>query len=169
MMVRDEAPADSDTIRAVQEAAFGRPHEARLTDRLRADGDVVYSLVAVEDETVVGHILFSPMAAPFRALGLGPVAVRPDRQRRGIGRRLVAAGVDRAAADGWQAIFLLGNPDFYQRFGFSVALAAGFTTPDAGPHWMVLPLGGKPLPALTGPVAYAPAFARIDDSSTTSG
>jgi putative acetyltransferase len=167
MIVRDETPADIDAIRAVEEAAFPGPDEAWLVDHLRVDGDVVYSLVAVEDDIVVGHILFSPMVAPFRALGLGPVAVRPDRQRSGIGRRLIEAGLAQAEADGWQAVFLLGNPDFYERFGFSVDLASGFTSPYTEPHWMVLPLGGEPLPVLTGPIAYAPAFAALDDKQST--
>jgi putative acetyltransferase len=101
------------------------------------------------------------MAAPFRALGLGPIAVRPDRQRRGIARRLIEAGLARAAADGWQAVFLLGNPAFYERFGFSVALAAGFSSPYVGPHFMVRPLGDEPLPTLAGRVEYAPAFGRL--------
>jgi putative acetyltransferase len=162
-MIRDETAADADAIREVVDAAFPGPAEARLVDLLRADGDLVYSLVAVEDDRVVGHVAFSPMAAPFRALGLGPIAVRPDRQRRGIARRLIEAGLARATADGWQAVFLLGNPAFYERFGFSVALAAGFSSPYVGPHFMVRPLGDEPLPTLAGRVEYALAFGRLDE------
>ena len=160
-MIRDELPDDVDAIRQVNLAAFRRPVEAQLVDELRADGDLLYSLVAVEDGRVVGHIAFSPMAAPFRALGLGPIAVLPDWQRRGSARRLIEAGLARSTADGWQAVFLLGNPAFYERFGFSVGLAAGFATPYAGPHFMVRPLGDGALPTLTGNVAYAPAFDRV--------
>lgn len=162
MIVRDEQAADIDAIRTLVETAFRRPEEAWLVDQLRADGDVVYSLVAVDDDRVVGYIAFSPMTAPFLALGLGPVAILPECQGTGIGRRLIETGLARATRDGWQAVFLLGDPNFYQRFGFSIELAAGFTTPYAGPHWMVLPLGGEPLPTLIGVVEYAPAFARVE-------
>jgi putative acetyltransferase len=162
-MIRDETPADVEAIRAVVDAAFPGPQEARLVDLLRADGALTYSLVAIEDSRVVGHVGFSPMAAPFRALGLGPLAVLPEHQRRGIGSRLVKAGLARATADGWQAVFLLGNPRYYERFGFSVALAAGFTFSYPRPHFMVRPLGADSLPALTGSVEYAPAFGRLDD------
>ena len=162
-MIRDERPADIDAIRQINLVAFGRPVEARLVDELRADGDLLYSLVALEDGRIVGHIAFSPMAAPFRALGLGPIAVVPDRQRRGFARRLIESGLARATVDGWQAVFLLGNPAFYERFGFSAASAAGFVTPYAGPHFMVRPLGDGALPTLTGNVAYAPAFDRVDE------
>ncbi|MBA2518180.1 MAG: N-acetyltransferase [Chloroflexia bacterium] len=162
MIVRDETQADIAAIREVVDAAFPGPAEARLVDLLRADGGLTYSLVAVEAGRLVGHVAFSPMTAPFRALGLGPIAVTPDRQRTGIGRRLIEAGLARATRDGWQAVFLLGDPRFYERFGFSVERAAGYTTPYAGPHWMVVALGGEPLPTPTGEVAYAPAFARLD-------
>lgn len=161
-MIRDELPVDIDAIRQIHLDAFRRPVEARLVDELRADRDLLYSLVVVEHARIVGHIAFSPMAAPFRALGLGPIAVTPDRQRRGFARRLIEAGLARATADGWQAVFLLGNPAFYERFGFSAALAAGFATPYAGPHFMVRALGDGELPTLTGNVAYAPAFDRVD-------
>jgi putative acetyltransferase len=163
MQIRDETPADIDVIRAIVTAAFPGPAEAWLVDRLREMGDLTYSLVAVEGDDVVGHIAFSPMTAPFRALGLGPIAVRPDRQRTGIGRRLIETGLNWASDAGWQGVFLLGNPAFYERFGFSVTMAAGFTTPYAGPHWMVRPLGSDALPALTGRVEYAPAFAELED------
>jgi len=84
MLIRDEEPGDLPAIRAVVEAAFGQRQEADLVDRLRADGDGVLSLVAVDGGKVVGHVLFSEMTAPFRALALAPVSVVPERQRSGI-------------------------------------------------------------------------------------
>ncbi len=161
MHIRDEEPADRAAIREVVTAAFGQPLEADLVDRLRAEGDSVLSLVAMEEGRVVGHVLFSRMSAPFRALGLAPVAVMPDRQRAGIGSRLIRIGLERAAEDGWQAVFVLGDPAFYRRFGFDADQASGFSSPYAGPHLMVLALGGA-LPAMTGEIAYAPAFAGLD-------
>jgi putative acetyltransferase len=90
-------------------------------------------------------------------LSLAPVSVAPHRQRSG---RLIRAGLARAAEDGWQGVFVLGDPGYYQRFGFSPARASGFTSPHAGPHLMVLALDGD-LPATEGKVDYAPAFAAL--------
>ncbi len=160
MHIRAEEPADPAAIRDVITAAFGRTLEADLVDRLRADGDAVISLVATREGGVVGHVLFSRVSAPFRALGLAPVAVVPDRQRAGIGSRLIRVGLERAAEKGWQAVFVLGDPAFYRRFGFDAEQASGFSSPYAGPHLMVLALGGA-LPATTGEIAYAPAFAGL--------
>jgi putative acetyltransferase len=159
--IRDERPEDIAAIRAVIEAAFPQPAEADLVDKLRADGDSVISLVAVDAGHVVGHILFSKLAAPFRALGLAPVSVLPDRQSAGTGSRLIRAGLERAAQDGWQGVFLLGEPEYYSRFGFDAEVASGFASPYAGPYFMALVLGGA-LPTTEGKIAHAPAFATLE-------
>lgn len=160
MIVRAERPSDVESIRAVVAAAFGQPDEARLVDRLRADGDAVMSLVAEEDGRLVGHVLLSRLEAPFPALALAPVAVVPDRQRGSVGTALVRAAIERATSDGWKAIFVLGDAAYYGRFGFDAAKAAGVTSPYAGAHFMALPLGG-PLPVASGDVRHAPAFAAL--------
>ena len=158
--IRAEDPADIPAIRDVVVAAFGRDMEAELVDRLRGDGDGVISLVAVEGGRIVGHVLFSRMSAPFRALGLAPVSVAPDRQRSGIGSGLIRAGLARSARDGWQAVFVLGEPAFYRRFGFDPDLAKGFSSPYAGPYLMALALDGR-LPVTKGEIEYAAAFAGL--------
>ena len=160
MNLRQEEPGDRRAIRDVVIAAFGRRDEAELVDRLRADGDAVLSLVAVEDRRLVGHLLLSRMIAPFRALALAPVAVRPDRQRCGIGSRLVRTGLARAAKDGWQGVVVLGDPGYYRRFGFDPDAAAPFRSPFAGPFLMVAALDG-PLPATDGEITHAPAFRAL--------
>ena len=66
------------------------------------------------------------MTAPFRALGLGPVSVKPHRQCEGIGNQLVRMGLEQAREGGWQGVFVVGDPKFYTRFGFEPALAKGF-------------------------------------------
>jgi len=161
MIVRGETEADRDGIRRVEEDAFPGPDEAKLVDQLRMDGDLRLSLVALEGDRIVGHIAFSVMRAPFRALGLAPVAVSPQRQKTGIGAALVNAGLKLAADEGWQGVFVLGDPPYYERFGFHVALAAGFRCRYAGEHFMAKPLGAA-LPVLSGEVDYAPAFAALD-------
>jgi putative acetyltransferase len=161
MIIRPETPGDFASIRDVEEAAFGQSAEARLVDDLRAAGDSVLSLVAVDDGTVVGHAMFSRLRAPFPALALGPVAVLPEHQRAGVGTRLIREGITRSAATGWAGIFVLGDPAFYRRFGFDVGKASGFTSPYAGPYLMALPIGRSELPISAGLIEYAPAFAKL--------
>jgi putative acetyltransferase len=160
MLIRDEEPQDIPAIREVIEAAFGRPLEADLAERLRRDGDSVISLVAADGDDIAGHVIFSRMNAPTSALGLGPVSVAPARQDSGIGTALILAGLERAAKAGWQSVFVLGEPGYYRRFGFDPALAQGFASPYAGPYFMALALNGA-LPAREGAAEYAPAFAGL--------
>jgi putative acetyltransferase len=161
MIVRSETPNDIAAIRIVQEVVFGQPAEAQLVDDLRAAGDSVFSLVAVDDGTIAGHVLFSKMKAPFPALALGPVAVLPEYRQMGFASRLIHQGIARSEAAGWLGIFVLGDPAFYRRFGFDAAKASGFISPYAGPHLMALPIGGNQLPTRVGVIQHAPAFAKL--------
>lgn len=166
-MITDVVTDDHAGVRELLVAAFGAPGEAGLVEALRADGDVAFELVAAEDAgPPIGHILFSKLKAPFPALALAPVAVTPDRQGRGIGSALIRAGLARAAREGWQGIFVLGEPDYYTRFGFSAGLAEKFTSPYAGPAFMACFPGPTPQalampPALEGDISYAPAFSAL--------
>lgn len=156
MLIRPEQSADIPQIRKIVQEAFQRPDEAILVDRIRSDGDSVISAVAVDDDTVVGHIMFSKMNAPFRALGLAPITVTPAQQGKGIGTALIRWGLDQAKRDSWQGVFILGDPQYYQRFGFDASLANAFASPYDGPHLMAVAL--SPLPVLTGKIDYPPAF-----------
>jgi putative acetyltransferase len=127
---------------------------------LHRDGDVAISLVAMEGDDVIGHVVFSRMTAPFPAIGLAPISVSPNDQGRGIGSMMIEAGLKRAATESWEAVFVLGDPGFYGRFGFDASLAKGFTSPYAGPYLMVKPVGG-PLSTMSGHVDYAPAFSKF--------
>ncbi len=158
--LRAESPRDWKAIYHVVSSAFGQSAEAQLVEDLREAGDSVISLVADEDGEVVGHVLLSKMYAPFPALALAPVSVIPTRQRSGIGSALVERAVNRARNEGWAAIFVLGDPNYYERFGFDREAAAGFTSPYAGRHFMVLKLSHS-LPAPTGELRHAPAFAAL--------
>ncbi|WP_020086637.1 GNAT family N-acetyltransferase [Hyphomicrobium zavarzinii] len=162
MRIEAEQPAHRPGIRRLALGAFPTAAEADLVDRLRHDGDVAISLVAVDGEEVVGHVLFSAMTAPMKALGLGPVAVEASRRGEGIASDLIREGLARARREGWQAVFVLGDPAFYARFGFSVEQAAGFETPYAGPYFMALALDGASLAHANDPVAYAPAFQSLE-------
>lgn len=153
MIVKPESTAHHDAVRRLHLDAFPTAVEAELVARLRADGDAVLSLVALDGDAVVGHVMLSRMAAPFAALALAPLAVAA---------RLVTEAVRRAGASGWDAVFVLGEPAYYGRFGFSAADATPFESRYSGPNLMVLVLSGKGLPVKTGRVDYAPAFAMLD-------
>jgi putative acetyltransferase len=159
--VRDEGQRDWEAVRQVVSSAFGRWAEADLVKELREAGDSVVSLVADEDGQIVGHVLLSKMDASFPALALAPVSVIPRRQRIGIGSALIRRAVDRARSEGWAAIFVLGEPSYYERFGFDSESAAGFTSPYAGRHFMVLKLSPS-LAATTGELRHALAFTALD-------
>lgn len=158
--IRDETPQDWKAVYQVISSAFLKSAEAELVQDLREAGDSVISLVAEEDGQIVGHVLLSKMDAPFPALALAPISVIPTRQRRGIGTALIMSAVNRARRESWAAIFVLGDPNYYERFGFDREAAAGFTSPYAGHHFMVLKLS-PPLPATVGKLCHAPAFAAL--------
>ena len=160
MIVRAFAAGDAEAVRALLRSAFASASESDLVERLRSDGDAAIELVAEHDAMIVGYILFSPLDAPVRSLALAPLAVAPDRQRQGVGSALVRAGHQLARSAGFDAIFVLGDPDYYGRFGYRAAAAAGFDSPYAGPHFMALALGA-PIAETGGPVRYARAFAAL--------
>ena len=163
LTIRPETADDEDAIRMVNLAAFPTAQEADLVQQLREDSDSEISLVAEDEGTIVGHVLLSRMKVagdgrPFRALGLGPVAVLPDRQRQGIGGALIEEALRLAQDRDEEAVFLVGEPDYYQRFGFSAEAAVPFASPYAGPYFMARAF--VPLPN-RGEAAYAPAFEKL--------
>lgn len=160
-IIRDEAERDHDAVRGVHRLAFAGEDEARLVDALRQAGDVAVSLVADHGERIVGHILFSRLEAPMRALALAPLGVRPDHQRRGIGSALVRRGLDRARRGGWAAVFVLGEPAYYERFGFDLDAASGYACAYAGPYFMIKTLGPAPVPG-SGLIGYPAPFSALD-------
>jgi predicted N-acetyltransferase YhbS len=164
--IRAERPDDAAAIDQVVSAAFlaefGTTDEAELIRTMRERGELVadLTLVAEVQGRVVGHIAFSEVTVdghPSRGLGLGPIAVAPDVQARGVGSLLISTALERAERDGWQFVVLLGHPTYYPRFGFAPAAAAGITG-DYGDHdsWMARPLAGSLLPS--GHVRYCSAF-----------
>jgi len=128
VIVRDERPEDVPLVRAVNRLAFGQDQEADIVDALRSNGAALLSLVAVLDDAVVGHILYSPaFIGGVEGAGLAPMAVVPEHQRRGIGSQLVEAGNARLRDRGCPFIIVLGHPSFYPRFGFRPARPLGIT------------------------------------------
>ncbi len=158
-MIRHATPDDHAAIHAVVAAAFGQPDEADLVGALRADGDALLELVAIEDGAVVGHILFSPLATDTgaRFAALAPLAVQPGRQKDGLGTALMEVAHERLRAAGVEALIVLGHPAYYPRVGYSAEAALTVKSPFKGPGFMALAL--KP-GALDAPVTitYAKAF-----------
>lgn len=132
--IRPEQSTDRPRVFEIQSQAFGRRNEAELVDLLRASAEPQVSLVAEKDGQVVGHIFFSPVEIESpgspSAAGLAPVAVDPAHQRRGIGAALVRAGLNLCPDLGWKAVFLVGDPRYYSRFGFTLVARRGFSYGD---------------------------------------
>lgn len=167
--VRAEQAQDAEGVYAVNAAAFERPDEALLVGRLHAAGAVTMSLVAEADGRIAGHGLFSPMVIvdeagrEHAAVGLGPVAVLPERQRQGIGVALIREGLRRCAAEGHAAVFVLGHPAYYPRFGFRPAVEFGLRCAYEVPEeaFMALELRPGALAGVSGRVFYHPEFDRV--------
>jgi putative acetyltransferase len=167
VIIRVEQPGDIPHIRDIVAHAFGQRAEADLVDQLRADGDLLISLVAVaESGELVGHILFSRLRIEgahgrlAEAAALAPLAVRPEYQGKGVGSALAKAGIKACTARGLEAIIVLGDPKFYRRFGFSAATASSLRSPYPGDAFMALELKPGALRA-KGTVRYAAAFGAL--------
>ena len=126
MTIRPEIPGDHDAIRQILIAAFAdhpfsHQTEHLIVEGLRADDALTVSLVAEVDGDVVGQIAFSPVkigGKDYGWLALGPVAVSPSQQRQGIGQALVNEGLEAIRKLGAKRCVLVGEPAFYNRFGF---------------------------------------------------
>jgi putative acetyltransferase len=160
--IREEQPGDVDAIREVVRAAFAAgPHssgtEPQIVDDLREDGALELSLVAEIDGRVVAHIAFSPASIGGARAGwflVGPVAVHPDYQGRGIGRDLIEASLATRRARDARGAVLVGDPEFYGRFGFRRCPGVGWPgVPDE--YVLCLPFGEEE-PA--GEIDSHPAF-----------
>lgn len=165
--VRGERESDGASIFEIEAAAFERRNEANLVEALRRSADPYLALVAEERGRIVGHIVFSPVeiessSAMPRVAGLAPVAVAPAHQGRGIGSALVRAGLERCREVGWRAVFLIGAPAYYGRFGFLLAAPGGFTYGDPLVDSVLQALELEPgaLSGCSGRVCFHPAFAE---------
>lgn len=165
--IQAESPVDQSEIHALHRAAFPNDVEARLVDSLRQRARPLVSLVAREGHELLGHIMFSPTVVEdnpqLLLLGLVPMAVHPADQGRGIGAALVRAGLERCAALGAAGVLVLGNPDFFLRFGFRPASRLGLRSIHEVPEdaflgqWLV-----PPSPRVNARVHYPPTLADIE-------
>jgi putative acetyltransferase len=169
LTIRRETPADRSCVDEILRQAFGGAVEADLVETLRTRRRLSISLVAHKEGKAIGYVAFSPVqvegshASRARALGLAPLAVVPSQQGHGVGSRLVEAGVAAAARSGWDLIFVLGEPDYYGRFGFVTAAAHRLhweqICPE--PYFMVNELRRGTLTQVSGIVRYDKAFTLV--------
>lgn len=172
MLIREERPEEAATIAEVTRAAFAtlavsQQTEAAIVAALRAAGALTHSLVALDSPAgaeagkaveLVGHAAFSAVGIGAETsgwYGLGPISVRPDRQRQGIGGALLRDGLARLAATGARGVVLVGDPGYYSRFGFAhpPGLTHG-TVPDQYVMALVLDGGAPPV----GEITFHPGF-----------
>jgi putative acetyltransferase len=166
LTVRIEQPQDVTAIRRIHAAAFPSAAEARLVDSLRAGGRLVVSCVALIDGDIVGHLAFSPVeidsgSQSTTGLGLAPIAVLPAYQRKGVGSRLIAEGLALCARRKCGFVVVLGEPAYYQRFGFVRARDRALGNEYGAEEFMVLELQPGAIPVAGGLVRYAPEFAAF--------
>jgi len=164
MLIRAEQDKDRAAVHTVNTAAFGTPSEANLVDALRERAEPVVSLVADELGTIVGHIMFTPVSLSghpgLKAMGLAPMAVAPEHQRKGIGSALVRAGLEQCRQLGFAAVVVLGHPGYYPRFGFSPSTRFGIGSEYDVPEevFMAMELQPAALNGKAGTIKYHPAF-----------
>jgi putative acetyltransferase len=163
--IRAEGPKDQKQIHQVVWSAFSRPGEAELVRTIRSRQQSLISLVALWGDLIVGHVLLSPVtvARDFKAVttsgnfaGIAPLSVLPQYQRQGVGSALMRATIAASRDLGLSALFLLGEPNYYGRFGFSrshLANEYGATT-----AFMQLELIHGTLASTQGMVRYVSAF-----------
>ncbi len=163
--IRPEEPRDHAAVREINLRAFETTLEADLVDAVRPTARPMVSLVAEVEGAVVGHILFTPVTVrdgetTSSAIGLGPMAVLPELQRRAIGSRLVGAGFKACRELREHVVVVLGHADYYPRFGFRPATELGlhYRGPDFDPFFFVAELEKGALEGIQGMVEYLPEF-----------
>ena len=167
VLIRTRQNADIPRIREVNLQAFGQPEEADLVDTLRKRCQEILELVAVRDDEVVGHILFSPATIVCQdrtvtGAALAPMAVLPGHQRQGIGTELVKNGVSVLRENGCPFLVVIGHPAYYPRFGFEPASQFGvqcdWDVPAAA--FMMMVLADEEMQGVEGRVKFRPEFSQ---------
>lgn len=171
IVIRPEQFEDIRRIHQLENAAFGRIAEAELVNLLRDANALILSHVAELDGEIIGQAAYSLVTvtaadAVHLCPALGPIAVAPAHQRRGVGSALVQAGLNAMKDEGHCLLFLVGHVSYYPRFGFQPALPLGFTSDYVQPdepheHFMVAVLDPRQRRAFRGHVRFHPAFDSV--------
>ena len=168
MNIRDEQDSDIEKIWNVNSDAFETDAEANLVNTLRNSGCTFISMVAETENKVIGHILFTPVELSenknnLKIMGLAPMAVLNQYQKKGIGSSLIKAGLERCQLLGCDAVVVLGHPDYYPKFGFVPSIKYGikseFDVPDE--VFMILEIVSGSLKNHSGIIKYHEAFNSV--------
>ncbi|GAJ92195.1 N-acetyltransferase [Agrobacterium rhizogenes] len=162
MLIRHETPEDVDAIHdltwtAFKPMPFSDDTEVDILRTLRASGDLAISLVAEEDGKILGHVAFSRVkidGVDNGWFGLGPISVAPERQRQGIGKALIAKGLELLDGMGASGCALIGNPNVYRHAGFESD--GRLTYQDLDTKYVQRFVLRGPIPS--GALQFAPAF-----------
>lgn len=163
LTVRREQSRDISDIFEINLRAFGREEEGKLVDKLRGRVYPFISLVADEEGRPVGHILFTPVIVGdtlLKAVGLGPMAVLPEHQGEGAGSALINEGLGVCREEGMEAVFVLGHPGYFTKFGFEHASKMGiyWKSGEFAPYFFMHELVKGALDGAQGEVIFHPAF-----------
>jgi putative acetyltransferase len=160
IIIRSETPEDYAAVEAIHLSAFRTDAESKVVNAIRENGNAAISLVAIVNENVVGHILFSPVhthpPTPEQGLGLAPLAVLPTYHKQSVGSQLIRAGLEQCRELGYDYAVVLGGPKYYMRFGFEKASDFGLKN-EYGVDAEFMALKFKAFPA-GGLVKYTPEF-----------
>jgi putative acetyltransferase len=164
MKIREEQREDQEAVRAVLEAAFGRPDEAELVEHLRASSGGFMSLVAEQNGTICGQVGFSSVtiggSSEHPVMGIAPLGVHPDHRGHAVGAALVREGLLRCRDQGVEGVVVVGSPDYWVRFGFAPAIELGLETDLNVPRdaFQALEIEQGALLCVEGIVRFDPAF-----------
>jgi len=165
--IRHEKSEDIPLIYSVIEQAFKRDAEAKLADKLRQACAEHLSLVADDNGTIVGHIMFTPVLVKndkeTQGMGLAPMAILPSRQRQGIGAMLIRAGLQILQEKSCPFVIVLGHPDYYPRFGFQPASRLNIRSQWEGvpdDAFMILVVDDKAMHNMTGIATFREEFSE---------
>ena len=124
-MIRETHKSDFEEVFNLIYSSFGNQAEPDLVKQLILDGDVLINLVFELSDTIIGNVVVSKITMePDVGLfcgGVAPVSVLPDQQSSGIGSQLMTEVIHESKKKGMDALFLLGDPNYYKRFGFIVS------------------------------------------------
>jgi len=164
--VRTETTEDYEGIDEVNRQAFEQEFEGRMVRKIRQGQNFIeeLSLVALDETDIVGHILFSKIRiqgeSEHETLALAPIAVKPAFQQKGIGKKLVRAGLKKAKELGFGSVIVLGHSDYFPQFGFQKAsqwnIKCSFDVPDEA--FMAIQLIPGDLEDKSGTVIYPKEF-----------